>query len=202
MSDKMYEKVIEAGKFSEFEYMWSDYHWLFYLSIVLAVLVVVGSVYSIVVGAPENLILLLPFGLLIFGANVGYMSVVYSDKLASDVENWKKTHVSDLFEQLPVEKSEVVYIKIDPEISNEFRGERYWISPDTKKLTPLVVSFKSEDGIETVTDWFSTKMVLTDEERPYIEYKRLVKDLGNDVNAGVYDAVVYLPEDYTFTDIK
>lgn len=202
MSDKMYEKVIESGNFENIEMVYSDYSWLFFVTVGLLVCLVFYSVYVLFADEEEKLFLLIPLGFILFLGCVMHVTYVNSEKVDVAVTEWKNTHVVELFEQLPVEKSEVVYIKIDTAISNELRGGRYWIETDTKKLTPLVVSFKSDEGIETVTDWFSTKMVLTDEDRPYIEYKRLVKDLGNDVNAGVYDAVVYLPEDYTFTDIK
>ena len=43
---------------------------------------------------------------------------------------------------------------------------------------------------------------LTDEEKPYVEYQYLNRDLGHGVDTGNYNLTVPLPESYEFTDIK
>ena len=45
-------------------------------------------------------------------------------------------------------------------------------------------------------------MTLTKETSPYIELKRLHKDISRKYKAGIYEVKVFLPEDYKFTDIK
>lgn len=117
------------------------------------------------------------------------------------VEKWKNDYAYPYIYSLPEEKYEVVYVKIDPEIKTDVRGGMFYIYSTSTMLTPLTVSFKG-NGIETYTQWYDASMSLTDSERPYITFKRLTQDLGNDVKAGMYQPKVFLPESYKFTDIK
>jgi hypothetical protein len=118
----------------------------------------------------------------------------------ASVDQWKNDVAYPYIHSLPDEKAEIVYVKIDPEIKTEIRG-RLYIYSTSSMLTPLTISFKA-NGVETYTNWFDTSMSLTDHDRPYITFKRLRYNLGNGVEAGMYQPMIYLPETYKFTDIK
>lgn len=45
-------------------------------------------------------------------------------------------------------------------------------------------------------------MKLSETEKPYVEFKRVEKDLGHDFDKGFYDMQIYLPENYPFNEIK
>ena len=45
-------------------------------------------------------------------------------------------------------------------------------------------------------------MELTENETPFIEFQNLKEDLGHDLNAGIYNPQIFLPESYPFTEIK
>ncbi|MBP1308973.1 hypothetical protein JOD82_001993 [Paenibacillus sp. 1182] len=123
----------------------------------------------------------------------------------SDIEHWKKEIAMPYIHSLPVKKSEVIYIKIDPELGTDVMNiDPFYNLTNSKEVrrTPVVVSFKEEGEVTTTTDWLTTSMELSDGEKPYIEYQRLDRDLGHDVNAGIYNAKIHLPKSYTFTDIK
>ncbi|MES1045568.1 hypothetical protein FOA22_13955 [Heyndrickxia oleronia] len=121
------------------------------------------------------------------------------------IATWRNDIVNPFIESLPIEKKEIIYIKIDTELSHEIEGESIWGIGYTKSTpverTPLTVSFKDQ-GIVTKTNWFETHMELTEEEKPFIEFQRLKRNLGYGVNAGYYNVKVYLPRSYQFTEIK
>ncbi|MFO1442850.1 hypothetical protein KDN24_06430 [Bacillus sp. Bva_UNVM-123] len=121
------------------------------------------------------------------------------------VIEWENEYVKPFIESLPKQKKEIIYIKIDPELSHEVTGQAWWGTGYTRSTaverTPLTVSYKDK-GIVTKTSWYEAYMELTDEEKPYVEYQYLEKDLGHGIKKGIYNTKVHLPESYTFTDIK
>lgn len=118
-----------------------------------------------------------------------------------DEKKWREEVAMPYIESLPKEKREIVFIKIDPELARSSYGGRY-SHAQTIELTPLTVSYVDNDTVVTRTEWYQTSMKLTDETNPFIEFQQLEQDLGHDVNKGVYNAVVYLPKSYKFTEIK
>jgi hypothetical protein len=141
--------------------------------------------------------LMLPFALL-----CGYLVNQDMEEESSLVTKWKQEVAMSFIQSLPTEKHEVVFIKIEPQLSHNVQSSllRYTYSVPVK-LTPLTISFKG-NGIETYTDWYEAHMELTKEQQPYVTYKKLDRDLGNGIQAGMFDVKVYLPESYKFTDIK
>lgn len=223
----LYDRVIENGKLDGFEFMWSDYSWLFYVGLLLPMIILIAVVMSFVSaykvdkftfekdGVVRNRVRIVvdDFSYILFSCFYGilflisvtvvfaYMGVVNSERVDAEVDDWKRTDVVELFDKLPTSRGEVVYLKLDPELA--VSDDRLGNVKDTIELTPLVISYKDDDGkVFTITEWVDAKMALSDSEDAYIEYKKLEKNLGNDVNAGVYDIVVYLPKDYKFTEIK
>lgn len=142
---------------------------------------------------PAILLWLLLHGIYSWGVSAS----IESERL----EEWKQNIAIPYIETLEVEKHEIVYVKIDPELSSKTTGGLFYTYSTPMYLTPLTVSFKS-DGIETITDWHETRMELTNEDEPYIEFIRLKQDLGKNVKKGLYNKKVYLPESYKFTEIK
>jgi hypothetical protein len=117
------------------------------------------------------------------------------------LEKWRQQYVIPYINSLPKEKKEVVFIKIDPELSHNVKGNYFYTYSVPVKLTPLTISFKG-NGIETYTNWYEAYMELTKEQKPYVEFVRLNQSLGNGYDAGLYNVKVFLPETYQFTDIK
>ncbi|MFA1509949.1 hypothetical protein ACDN41_12035 [Priestia aryabhattai] len=151
-----------------------------------------------------GVILLIVAGFTFFGAGLSSVSKeneIYDQRIS----NWKERYAKPYIESLPKEKKEIVYIKIDAELSHETEGSYIWGNGYTYskevKMTPLTISFKG-NGLETETNWYSTNMELTNEQKPYLEYQYLNQNLGYDINKGRYNKEIYLPESYEFTDIK
>ena len=198
------DKVIELGEKAKvtIEFDWLSAPWWVWIIVGLCSLVIIAVIHGVLTGADtEGIGAILPI--------IGVTFMIYMffiDKETYDgVSAWEKDIAIPYIESLPVEKKEVVYIKIDPELSHETTGyylfgNGYTTSKEIQK-TPLTVSYK-DNGVVTRTDWYQTKMELTEEEKPYIEYQELKKDLGHDIYAGMYNVKVYLPKSYEFTDIK
>lgn len=114
---------------------------------------------------------------------------------------WKEEVAKPYISTLSIQSKEVVFIKINTEISQKMTGNHYYTSKEVKR-TPLTISFKEDDGLTTLTNWYETKMVLTDKEEPYVEYQYVQKNLGHGYKQGYYNVKIFLPKDYKFTDIK
>lgn len=130
------------------------------------------------------------------------MEVTQEDR----IEEWKRDVVQPYIDSLPVARREIVYIKIDPEISNNTYGDHFLgigsIRTEEIQRTPLTISYKFKGSIVTETKWYETSMQLSDSDKPYIEYQYLSDELGYGIKIGKYNTKIYLPENYTFTDIK
>lgn len=122
-------------------------------------------------------------------------------KTDEQVAKWREETAAPYIESLPVEKREVVYIKIDPELSEKISGGYHYTTSKTIERTALSISFK-ENGLTTLTNFYEANMDLTDEEKPYVTYQYVPKKLGKGVGKGFYNVKVHLPENYKFTDIK
>lgn len=138
-----------------------------------------------------------------------FLGIASSEKenklLEEEISKWKEEVAIPYIASLEKEQKEVVFIKIEPELSHETNGSIVFgtgtiISSSVEK-TPITVSFK-DGGVITRTDWVETRMELTNQTKPYIQFQRLTKDLGHGIKAGYYNPKVYLPESYEFKDIK
>lgn len=143
-------------------------------------------------------------GLLICIAIVTFAT--HTDMTVDDqISKWEKKVAAPYVNSLPVERKEVVFIKIDPEMTAKTQGRLLYgsgyIDSRVVEKTPITVSFK-DNGVVTRTDWYQTKMELTKNEKPYIEFQRLDTNLGHSFKKGLYNVRVHLPESYEFTDIK
>lgn len=130
-----------------------------------------------------------------------HLFIINDTKKEESIERWKSEVALPYITNLEIKKSEVLYLKIDPELSHSVNGSLFYTYSTPIQLTPLAISFK-DNGVPTITQWVETRMELTDEELPYIEYQKLEQDLGHGINAGYYNIKLYLPESYKFTDIK
>lgn len=135
------------------------------------------------------------------------MILVLTTKVDVDdqISRWEKKVAAPYVNSLPVERKEIVFIKIDPEMTTKTNGSLLfgggYIDSRVVEKTPITVSFK-DNGVVTRTDWYQTKMELTESEKPYIEFQRLDRNLGHSFKKGLYNVRVHLPESYEFTDIK
>ncbi|MBM7598247.1 hypothetical protein JOC34_000604 [Virgibacillus halotolerans] len=109
-------------------------------------------------------------------------------------------------ENLPQEKYEVVYIKLDPESTTDVRGTFFLFSGSIhskiEKSTPVTIAYKVDDEIRYETFWTKTNMKLSKDDKPYVTFKNLPKNLGHGIDKGWYNPTVHLPSDYEFIDIK
>jgi hypothetical protein len=195
------DQVIQAGQFEPETYFdWgsiSGWGWFGFVMFILIALLV-----ALVFWAEE-----IPIGGIISLLAIPVVFIMMGGhETEFNKSKWVREYVQPYCNSIPKEKHEIVFVKIDPEISNETTGNLIFgsgdITTNTEKLTPLIVSYKDNGKVITYTNWLDTQMVLTNEEKPYIEYKRVPIDLGHDYNAGIYEVKVYLPEGYKFTDIK
>lgn len=139
--------------------------------------------------------------LVVFIIFIGNTDMTEDDQISK----WEKRVAAPYVNSLPVERKEIVFIKIDPEMTTDTKGSFLYgsgyIDSRVVEKTPLTVTFK-DNGVVTRTDWYQTKMELTKNEKPYIEFQRLDRSLGHSFKKGLYNVRVHLPESYEFTDIK
>ena len=153
----------------------------------------------------ETKVFLMGMGFVLFLAVTiiltGSMDIKH-DRIAS----WETNVALPYIEQLPVEEYEIIYIKIDPELSHNTSGVHVagfgTTSSDVSELTPLTLSFKKDGHVNTMTEWVYTEMTLSTKAKPYIRYQELNQDLGHNIQKGKYNMNVYLPEDYSFSTIE
>lgn len=138
-----------------------------------------------------------------------HVANVHEEATEKAVAKWKENYALPYINSLPVEKHEVVFVKIEANTSQEIKDSGTYLRSEEVHRTPLTVSYKHETGVITKTDWYSTNMGLTPEAKPYVEYVTLPEPLGvtkegekAEFWAGQYNYKVYLPENYEFKDIK
>lgn len=109
-------------------------------------------------------------------------------------------------EELPVESYEIVYIKIDPEMSSDIGGVFFLgsgsIHTKIERATPVTVAYKDGDEVFVETFWANTNMKLSEDDTPYLAFHNLPKSLGHGIEKGWYNPVVHLPRNYEFKEIK
>lgn len=127
------------------------------------------------------------------------------EELNPEYDRW----VSDahkLIENLPIEKYEIVYIKIDPEMTSRSSGVFFLgsgvIHTKIEKSTPVSIAYKLDDEVLIKTFWTETSVRLSEDDKPYVTFQNLSKDLGHGIKAGWYNPIVHLPKNYEFNDIK
>jgi hypothetical protein len=129
-------------------------------------------------------------------------SLVADDLKNDEIEKWRQEYVYPYIQTLPLQKSEVIYLKITPQIEYNLS---YWYGSrmSKEKLQPLTVTFKKDkESLITDTNWYDASMSLTNESKPFIEYFEFNEKLPYEVRTGIYYPKVYLPNSYVFTDIK
>ncbi|ADO59736.1 hypothetical protein [Paenibacillus polymyxa] len=126
------------------------------------------------------------------------------NKYVSEVEKWKKEQAYPYIKALPIEKLEIMKIETDSKAVSKTNIFKMFPDVNDNKLgrTPLTLSFKVGDEVFTITESLQTSMELSNEEKPYIEFQNLERDLGHGVNAGAYNAKVHLPKSFALTNIN
>lgn len=197
------EEVIRLGKVASHDVdisMFALPSWAWWTLSILLVITIIC-----LLGAIESSIMFTPVWVFIILCVIIYNGYQEDSIVNEKVDKWEVEVAKPYIESLPIERREIVFIKIDPELSHDVKGSAFFGSGYTYseeiQRTPLTISFK-ENGLTTLTNWYETQMELTEEEKPYVEYQNLPKGLGNGVDKGMYNVKVHLPESYEFTDIK
>lgn len=189
--------VIELGQqaanidYKIFVFPW----WWYVISIILLLIIIFMNMID------ESFILMI-IAMFWFIGSIAYIGLVNAEIENKQINKWKNEVAYPYINSLPVEKKEIIFIKIDPELSHDTKGNLFYTYSTPVQLTPLAISYIDDGGVVTITRWVETKMELTDKEKPYIEFQELKKDLGNGIDKGLYNVKVYLPRNYKFTDIK
>lgn len=197
------DQVIEIGNIN---YETSIFAWRYWICWIIVLVLILGEV-GVWIGEHNEEKLfsnkLKNFGLAVVVIIFLYFVNEFSDYTERNklIDEWKYNVAMPYISQLNEYKKDIIYIKIDPELSHSTSGSFLYTYSNEIHRTPLVVSFKN-DGITTITNWFETSMELTDGQTPYITYKWLDVDLGNGINKGMYDIKIHLPDSYKFTEIK
>jgi hypothetical protein len=192
-------QVIELGQqAANIDYKIFVFPWWWYLVSVILLLLLIAQ---IALMDEESFIFSIIFMLWFLGS-MAYVAFINAEIETKQINKWKTEVAYPYINSLPIEKKEIVFIKIDPELSHDTKGSLFYTYSTPIQLTPLVISYIDDGGVVTITRWTETKMELTDKEKPYIEFQELKKDLGNGVDKGLYNVKVYLPRSYKFTDIK
>lgn len=135
----------------------------------------------------------------IFVLGQGHILGKEDPEYIKSLNTWKTEYVQPYLKTLPTEKKEIIYVKMDTSL---LLKESAIVYLNILERTPLVVSYKDDNEVITKKDWFSLHMDLGKEGNPYITYQTVPKDLGHGLDAGIYNANVYLPESYSFMEIK
>ena len=193
--------VINAGKGLENDTIihWFDCPWWVYVGVFFGIVLAV-LIYKF---AEDELKMI---SVTVLAVTIFVFIVSQKTEEIDHIGKWQKEVATPYVNSLPVKKREIVFIKIDPEVTTETRGSHLfgsgYLTSKRIEKTPLTVSFKSDGRVITRTDWYDTTMTLTKEAKPYIEYQYVSKNLGHGFNKGMYNVRVHLPESYEFTDIK
>lgn len=210
------EEVIELGKQSN---VVREIHWLsgsFWSSIVLtiSILYLIYSICRAIIKTFQTrrsfrsktfIFHFNPISVALVSISLIFYLLSVKIEIRDEVDKWKNEVVKPYIESLPIEKKEIVFIKIDPELDYRI-DERYILGTGRTTIsavekTPVVVSYKDK-GIVTKAFWYETDMDLTKKDKPYIEFQKLEHDLGHGIEPGIYNVKIHLPESYEFTEIK
>ena len=140
---------------------------------------------------------LIGFGIgLVVSISLGFLVVGEEDRVAE----WRSEDVAKFMDELPIERSEVVDMRMDDLFWGTYNEIQYLEDVDRQDFVKLKLSINVDDRMVQISDRFDTRLTLDSGSVPYLEYKNVEKDLGNGVYAGYYDAVLYVPKDYKFKD--
>lgn len=191
----------EYGMFSQFTT--TIWFWVIGLFIVGFIVMGIEVASRLEVGSFGSFLCMIATSIALF--NVFGSTLAENGDYNKKIDEWRETVATPFIQSLPVQKKEVVYIKIDPELGSNVQGSSifgtgYTYTSEIER-TPVSFSYKDK-GIVTKTLWAETTMELTDEEKPYVEFQKLEKDLGHGIEAGIYNYKIHLPDSYQFTEIK
>lgn len=199
------QKVIELGKKANdtTDVLWlSPPIWVLIMLIVSLVIVVA----SVIEFKKKKEISDVKFFLMFF---VGITLLCYLGTLkvntTDKVTPWRNHIAKTYIESLPIEKKEIVAIKIDTQYKAKKTSNTYWATKYTRKSTmkktPLLIAY-NDNGVVTAKNVYEIHVELSDKEKPYIEFQRLNKNLGHQVDKGLYNVKVYIPKSYNNIKIQ
>lgn len=105
---------------------------------------------------------------------------------------WKNEYAKPFIKNLPNNKEFLRYIKINESRENNVFDDEF----EDKYSNPITISYLDEGNLVTKSVMAEIKMTLSPNEKAYIIYKEVKKDLGLGLKKGFYEAKVYFPYDY------
>lgn len=197
------EEVIELGKkINTSQYINPDPSIWAYIACIIAVgLALLALRILMSDDAPLAILAMLLALICLIGGMTDFF--IIGDSQNKEVDKWKTKVVTPFVESLPVEKREVVYIKMESKQTsqNEKIDKITYTSPSNTTL--VTISYKElNKEIKSITSEVNLVLDLEDKDKPYVKYRQVKKDLGHGMDAGIYNMEVHLPENYKFTEIK
>lgn len=113
------------------------------------------------------------------------------------IQKWKMEIVEPYIRSLPTEKKEIASIEIDqtePGYKTIYKNDAYQSNKEEIRL--FVITYEDNGKLVTDKKHYKIMRTLTEDEKPYIEFKRLKESLGYDINPGTYEEKLYIPKTY------
>lgn len=187
---------------------WFDMHWITWIIFVLIVLVFILFLLLAIDDIKDGSLDLGSWvaGILV-SSGIAFVVLFLGSSLEDNPEYAKwESEAHKYVKDLPQEKHEVFYIKLDPETTSDVKGTFFLfagsIHTEIEKSTPVTIAYKDGEEVRYDTLWTKTNMKLSEDDKPYITFQNLPEDVGHGIDKGWYNPVIHLPRDYEFTDIK
>lgn len=110
---------------------------------------------------------------------------------AKQVEMWKKDVATPYVNSLPLKKKSLFKAEIDQSFSSSKENQ----TNRPSKLTPFILSYREGEKVLTVKGEYEVRTSLDGNEKPYVTYQDVSKDLGVDFKKGWYNGILYLPKE-------
>lgn len=116
--------------------------------------------------------------------------IEYEKELAHWYNETAKNYIAGVEKQ----QHEISYFKISEDAPT--KSEFWFGSKSTLNEEQLQFATFTYNKDKTVSGWFIIKPTLDNDKEPYVEFAEGTQDLGNGIEKGFYNVVVYLPANY------
>lgn len=120
----------------------------------------------------------------------------------SRVDTWTHHAAYPYINSLPVQHHDIVYIKVQDTSETTGAGGLFTFSISSHDITHVLVLYRDNGQIKKMDMQAKMSMKLGQNDTPYITFQQLRHNLGNGINAGLYNPTVYLPKNYKFSTIQ
>jgi hypothetical protein len=188
--------VIASGYISYWHYFFTD--WWTYVGIVLTIGLfwLANTVFYDDFWGPNLFTCFL--GVVSIGSIFGIAA--YNQSCAQG--EWQTNIAYPYISSLPTQHRDVVYLKVQDTSETTGGGGLFTFYVSSHDITHVLVLYKDNGTVQKLDVTAKLAMELSSGELPYITYQQLPQDLGNNVNAGMYNIVIHLPKNYKFDTIK